>query len=30
MEALIREQLKVDGELTPDAINKALDAQEAK
>jgi hypothetical protein len=30
MEALIREQLKIDGDLTPDAINKALDENEAK
>ena len=28
IEQQIREQLKLDGELTPDAINKALDAQE--
>jgi hypothetical protein len=28
IEGLIREQLKIDGELTPDAVNKALDAQE--
>jgi hypothetical protein len=30
IEALIREQLKTEGELTPDAVNKALDAQEAQ
>jgi hypothetical protein len=28
MESLIREQLKIDGELTPDAVNRALDAQD--
>lgn len=27
MESLIREQLKLEGELTPDAVNRALDAQ---
>jgi len=30
IESLIREQLKIDGEITPDAVNKALDAQEPK
>ena len=30
IEEQIREQLKLDGELTPDAINKALDQQEGR
>lgn len=30
IESLIREQLGSEGELTPDAINRALDAQEAR
>lgn len=30
IESQIREQLKLEGDLTPDAINKALDAEEAR